>query len=216
VELGDNANYVVKEVGTTSFQLEYGNSLHMNDLLFVPGLRKNLLSISTLEDKGYIVAFLDGQVLVWPKDSNIGATEVIGVREGGLYKLSRRPARALIHDNTNLCELWHRRFFHLHYKALPALRNMVTGIPKLQEEHEGVFGGCTLGKNTRGPYLSSDSRSKRILDLVHLDVCERMTVSSLQGFLYYVTFIDDFSQKTWIYFINTKDEVFSRFQEFKA
>jgi hypothetical protein len=43
-----------------------------------------------------------------------------------------------------------------------------------------------------------------------------MTVSSLGGFLYYVTFIDDFSWKTWIYFIKTKDEVFSRFQEFKA
>ena len=45
VELGDNAKYAVKGVGTTSFQLEAGNSLHMNDVLFVPGLRKNLLSI---------------------------------------------------------------------------------------------------------------------------------------------------------------------------
>jgi transposase InsO family protein len=43
-----------------------------------------------------------------------------------------------------------------------------------------------------------------------------MTVSSLGGFLYYVTFIDDFSRKTWIYFMKTKDEVFNRFQEFKA
>jgi hypothetical protein len=43
VELGDNARYAVKGVGTTSFQLESGNSLNMNDVLFVPGLRKNLL-----------------------------------------------------------------------------------------------------------------------------------------------------------------------------
>jgi hypothetical protein len=34
--------------------------------------------------------------------------------------------------------------------------------------------------------------------------------------MYYVSFIDDFSRKTWIYFLKTKDEVFSRFQEFKA
>jgi hypothetical protein len=34
--------------------------------------------------------------------------------------------------------------------------------------------------------------------------------------LYYVTFIDDFSRKTWIYFMKTKDEVFDKFQEFKA
>jgi hypothetical protein len=43
-----------------------------------------------------------------------------------------------------------------------------------------------------------------------------MTVSSLGGFVYYVTFINDFSWKTWIYFIKTKDELFSSFQEFKA
>jgi transposase InsO family protein len=43
-----------------------------------------------------------------------------------------------------------------------------------------------------------------------------MPTVSLSGCHYYVTFIDDFSRKTWIYFIKTKDEVFSRFQEFKA
>jgi hypothetical protein len=100
VELGDNAKYVVKGVGTTSFQLQYGNSLHMNYVLFVPGLRKNPLSISTFEDKGYRFSFVDGQVLLLPKDSNIDGTKVNGVREGGLYKLSRHPTQTLIHDNT--------------------------------------------------------------------------------------------------------------------
>jgi hypothetical protein len=93
---------------------------------------------------------------------------------------------------------------------------MVTGIPELQEEYEGICRGCTLGKNTKGPYPSSDSRSRGIFDLVQSDVCGPMTLSYLVGLLYYVIFIDDFSRKTWIYFINTKDEVFSRFQELKA
>jgi hypothetical protein len=79
VELGDNAKYAVKGVGTTSFQIEYGNSLHMKDVLFVSGLRKNLISISTLEDRGYRVAFVDGGFRVWPKDSNIDTTKVIFV-----------------------------------------------------------------------------------------------------------------------------------------
>jgi transposase InsO family protein len=43
-----------------------------------------------------------------------------------------------------------------------------------------------------------------------------MAVSYLGGFSYYLTFIDDFSHNTWIYFIKTKDEVFRKFQEFKA
>jgi transposase InsO family protein len=43
-----------------------------------------------------------------------------------------------------------------------------------------------------------------------------MSVASITRSMYYVSFIDDFSCKTWIYFLKTKDEVFSRFQEFKA
>ena len=43
-----------------------------------------------------------------------------------------------------------------------------------------------------------------------------MTVASLNGYLYYVLFIYDHSQKTWIYFLKTKDGVLTRFQEFKS
>jgi hypothetical protein len=45
---------------------------------------------------------------------------------------------------------------------------------------------------------------------------DSMLVASVIGSMYYVSFIDDFSCKTWIYFLKTKDEVFSRFKEFKA
>jgi len=38
----------------------------------------------------------------------------------------------------------------------------------------------------------------------------------LGGFLYFTTFIDDFSRKTWIYYLKGKDEVFFKFKEFKA
>jgi transposase InsO family protein len=43
-----------------------------------------------------------------------------------------------------------------------------------------------------------------------------MPVKSLGGSLYYVIFIDDYSRKTWLYLLKTKDEVFSKFQEFKV
>src|SRR5713226_670529 len=43
-----------------------------------------------------------------------------------------------------------------------------------------------------------------------------MSSSSLSGYAYYVSFIDDFFRKTWIYFMKNKDEVFSKFKEFKA
>jgi len=43
-----------------------------------------------------------------------------------------------------------------------------------------------------------------------------MSTKALSGGEYFVTFIDDHSRKTWIYFLKTKDEVFNWFREFKA
>jgi hypothetical protein len=87
---------------------------------------------------------------------------------------------------------------------------------ELQSIDEGVCRGCALGKNIKKPFPSSENRSKEILDLIHSDVCGSMPVKSLGGSLYYVTFIDDLSRKTWMHLLKTKDEVFNKFQEFKA
>ena len=43
-----------------------------------------------------------------------------------------------------------------------------------------------------------------------------MSDKSLGGHLYYVTFIDDHSRKTWLYLLKTKDEVFEKFKEFRS
>lgn len=57
-----------------------------------------------------------------------------------------------------------------------------------------------------------------MLELVHFDLCGPMSVPSKAGFLYYVIFVDDFSRKTWIYFLKCKEsrEILKRFKEFKA
>jgi hypothetical protein len=65
-------------------------------------------------------------------------------------------------------------------------------------------------------FPSNDSKAKGVLDIVHSDVCGPMTITSLSGYVSYVLFIDDFSRKTWIYFLKTKSEVFNKFKEFKA
>jgi len=71
-------------------------------------------------------------------------------------------------------------------------------------------------KNIKKPFSGSENRSKVILDLIHSNVCGPMLVKSLEGSFYYVMFIDDFSRKTWLYPLKTKDEVFKKFQEFIA
>jgi transposase InsO family protein len=54
------------------------------------------------------------------------------------------------------------------------------------------------------------------LELVHSNVCGPMPSTSLSGYVYYVSFIDDYSRKTCVYFLKSKDEVLGKFKEFKA
>jgi hypothetical protein len=43
-----------------------------------------------------------------------------------------------------------------------------------------------------------------------------MPSTSLSGYVYYVSFINDYSRKTWVYFLKSKDEVHGKFKEFKS
>jgi transposase InsO family protein len=43
-----------------------------------------------------------------------------------------------------------------------------------------------------------------------------MPSTSLSGYVYYVSFIDDYSRKIWVYFLKSKDEVLGKFKELKA
>ena len=63
-------------------------------------------------------------------------------------------------------------------------------------------------------YLCS-CRAKEHLELVHIDLCGPMQTQSIGVSFYFLTFIDDFSRKMWIYFLNKKSKTFSIFKEFK-
>jgi hypothetical protein len=190
--------------------------MKMKNVLYVPSLTKNLLSISALEKKGFRVAFIDGEVLMWPKGKTMEETIVIGKDEGGLYKLKGHSEATLTHSIENSCELWHRRLAHINYKALPYVSKAVTGLPEFKVDHEGVCNGCAQGKNIKNLFSKRDSKAEGVLELIQSDVCGPMPSTSISGYVYYVSFIDDYSRKTWVYFLKTKDEVFSKFKEFKA
>ena len=154
VKCGDEYQYPIKGSGESSYKLDSRKSM-IKDILFVPGLKKNLLSISTLDAKGMRVEFVDGQVLMWPKGKTFDDAVVIGEQEGGLYKLKGHPEQALIHDTVDPNELWHRRLAHVHYRALPLATKSVECLPEIQAKHEGVCKGCAKGKNTKKTFPSS-------------------------------------------------------------
>ncbi len=64
--------------------------------------------------------------------------------------------------------------------------------------------------------MAGQHRTGGILDYVHSDVWGPTRELSLGGSVYYVTFIDDFSRKVWVYFLKQKSEVFSNFKLWKA
>jgi hypothetical protein len=203
-------------VGESTYKLDSRTPMKMKDVLYVPGLKKNLLSILALDNKGFRVYFIDGEVLMWPKGKNIEDEIVIGTEEGGLYKLKGHSDAALNHSIESPCELWHRILDHIKYKALPYVSKVVTSLPKFNVDHEGVCKGYAQGKNIKNPFPKSDSKAEGILELIHSYVCVPMPSTSLSGYVYYVSFIDDYYRKTWVYFLKSKYEVFEKFKEFKA
>ena len=70
--------------------------LKVKEVLYVPGLKKNLISVSTIEDQGYEVTFRGGQAIVYPSGGSIDSGKVIGVRQGRLYRFAFQPLRALV------------------------------------------------------------------------------------------------------------------------
>jgi hypothetical protein len=68
---------------------------------------------------------------------------------------------------------------------------VVTNLPELKFDHEGVCRGCAQGKNIKNNFPKSDSKAEGIVELFHSDVCGPMPSTSLREYVYYVCFIDD-------------------------
>jgi hypothetical protein len=102
--------------------------------------------------------------------------------------------------------MWHNRFGHLNHKGLRTLsfKKMVIGLPVLKSPNE-LCTTCLTGKQHRDtmPRRSLWKASKQ-LQLVHSDICGLIKPASHSGKRYILSFIDDYSRKTWIYFLHEK------------
>ena len=80
-----------------------------------------------------------------------------------------------------------------------------------------IFDECSifkLGKSKVLPFSSKSTMASNCFDIIHSDVWGITPVISHTQFKYFVTFIDDHSRFTWVYFLHTKSEVFDAFQKF--
>lgn len=84
-----------------------------------------------------------------------------------------------------------------------------------KDERNSVCEACIMGKQHRTAYPRGVStRATKAFEIIHSDVCGPMSVNSVGGSRYFVTFIDDYSSYTRVYFIKHKDEVLEKFKEF--
>ena len=95
-------------------------------------------------------------------------------------------------------------------------KRIVIGLPRFASiEMQKVYSACQFGKQARQPFVQDRNVSTRPLEVVHSDVWGPTKTKSLVGSSYYVTFIDDYSRKVWVYFMKAKSEVFDHFKKFK-
>ena len=64
------------------------------------------------------------------------------------------------------------------------------------------------------PFNKSDSFSSAPFDLIHSDIWGPAPVPTKRGSKYFVIFVDDFSQYTWIYLLHHRFELVSIYQTF--
>jgi hypothetical protein len=82
----------VRGVGNVRFKLEFGVLLELDGVLFVPGLRVNLLSVSVLEDVGYCVLFKREHVFIYRQGVDPVELQLISNRVDRLYMLRGQPS----------------------------------------------------------------------------------------------------------------------------
>lgn len=94
-------------------------------------------------------------------------------------------------------------------------KQMVKGLPLIGSSDKACE-GCILGKEHRDSFPVGKSwRARKLLELVHADICGPMKTLSVNKNKYFIIFLDHFS-RTWVYFIKEKFDVFVIFQQFKA
>lgn len=124
--------------------------------------------------------------------------------------------KSFIAHADSLSRLWHERLGHLNYRYMQQMNSqkLVLGLPKVSCT-DGVCLGCVLGKQHQDPFPKGKAlRAIVPLELVHSDLMIFPT-RSFSGAKYALTFIDDFSRRSWVYFLKYKSEVFATFKTFK-
>ena len=191
------------------------NKIPVKNVLFVPSLESNLLSVKQLTKQGNMVTFNGDNCVI----TKANVTLATGKIDNNLYKLNcdHKANIAKEDHNENCIHLWHRRLGHRDPEAIKRLEKerLAGGIELSECNMKLKCVSCLKGKMARKSFpKASTSRTQHPLDLIHSDVCGPMNTETPGKKKYFLTFIDDYSRYTTVYLLNAKDEVSIKLQEF--
>ncbi|KAL0540527.1 hypothetical protein IC582_020535 [Cucumis melo] len=217
VKTGDNTRLQVKGQGDILVKTKKGIK-RVTSVFYVPGLKYNLLSIDQLLQRGLKVSF-QGDICAINDQAGVLIAKV-KMTANKMFSLNFTYGQiscfgSILKDPS---WLWHFRYGHLNFKSLSYLckNHMVRGIQNINHE-TNICEVCILAKHHRDSFPTGKAwRASKPLELIHTDLCGPMRTTTNGGNRYFITFIDDFSRKLWIYFLKEKSEALVCFKSFKA
>lgn len=218
VKMGNVATEPIKGIGSVLLTFTSGKCLCLNNVLYVPGIRKNLVSEIVLNNCGYKQVLESDKYILSRHGSFIGFGYICNgmIRLNINYPSSDNSicmASSSSNNNFHKYELWHARLGHIHYKRLKDMSKMSL-IPAFDMQNNEKCKTCMLTKITRQPFKDV-VRESTVPDLIHSDLCDFHATPSLGNKKYVVTFIDDASRYCYIYLLHSKDEALDKFKIYK-
>lgn len=187
----------------------------LREVMYVPGVAKNLFSVSRATELGAEFVFKRGVFQVFVGKEVVLRAEL----QDGLFAICQ-PALSwketcLLVREAQSPELWHRRLGHAGYEKLARLaeEELVSGVQvsgkAFREKKALVYEACILGKQTREPFPKDNdsAESTEPLQLLHMDVCGPMPKASKGGSRYLATFLDDYSKLSVVQPLKKKSDV---------
>ncbi|KAH9741104.1 Integrase catalytic domain-containing protein [Citrus sinensis] len=203
VVMGNDQHCHTMGIGTIRLKMFDGMVRELKEVRFVPALKKNLIFVGALEAKGFKVTIEDGTMKF-----TLGAMVILqGVRRHNLYYLKggTTDEANVVEAHSDTTKLWHVRLGHSGEKSLQTL--MRHGLLKGTKTCKLNFcEHCVVSKKTRVKFGTANHDTREILEYVHSDVWGPTKTASIGGSHYFVTFVDDFSKRVWVYTMRVKDE----------
>ncbi|KAL4380017.1 hypothetical protein GQ457_02G014900 [Hibiscus cannabinus] len=218
VIFGDDSHAEVKGKGKVMITQKNGEKKYITDVYYVPAMKSNIISLGQLLEKGYEVQMKNRSLSL--KNKNGELVVQVDMTRNRLFTIDIESGevkcmKTAIKDDS---WLWHLRYEHLGFSGMKLLSKakMVNGLPEINPPNQ-LCEACIKGKQHRQSFEVGKSwRARRPLEIVHTDIAGPFDIPSLGGNRYYLTFIDDYSRKCWVYVLKEKSEALAKFKEFKA